>query len=70
MLSILKASTSLPLRNRLAYGDRFAVSIAPARSLGLSDRGELRVGLRADVVVLDEELKVRQVYVGGRSVAL
>lgn len=63
------------LKNAVAAGVPLAeasrmLSLVPARSLGLSDRGELRVGLRADVVVLDEELKVRQVYVGGRAVAL
>ena len=37
----------------------------PARSLGLPDRGRLRPGLRADVVVLGADMRVRQVYVGG-----
>lgn len=36
-----------------------------ARFLGLSDRGELRPGLRADLVVLDAALAVREVWLGG-----
>lgn len=42
-------------------------SLTPARVLGLdADLGSLAVGKRADLVVLDADLQVRQVYVGGR----
>lgn len=41
------------------------LSGVPARSLGLADRGRLEGGLRADLVVLDPELNVVQVYVAG-----
>jgi N-acetylglucosamine-6-phosphate deacetylase len=40
-------------------------TLTPARILGLSDVGQLAVGLRADMVVLNESLDVEQVYVGG-----
>ncbi|WP_293912155.1 N-acetylglucosamine-6-phosphate deacetylase [Deinococcus sp.] len=43
-------------------------SAHPARYLGLSDRGGLSAGQRADLVVLNGELKVVQVYVKGRAV--
>jgi N-acetylglucosamine-6-phosphate deacetylase len=43
-------------------------SAVPASYLGLSDRGVLRAGLRADVVVLDGDLQVVEVVIGGRSV--
>ena len=49
-----------------------AVSLAtaaPADYLGLDDRGRLREGARADIVVLDEDLAVKHVYVLGRQVA-
>jgi N-acetylglucosamine-6-phosphate deacetylase len=36
-----------------------------ARYLGLADRGALKPGLRADLVVLDQELQVIEVWVGG-----
>jgi N-acetylglucosamine-6-phosphate deacetylase len=47
-----------------------ATSTRPARLLGLQDRtGELRAGLAADVVVLDAELKPREVMMRGVWVA-
>ena len=62
------------LRNAVAVGvplheaSRMA-SAHPARSLGLTDRGELRGGQRADLVVLDETLQVLSVYLGGQQLA-
>jgi N-acetylglucosamine-6-phosphate deacetylase len=44
-----------------------AASTNPARVLGLSDRcGALRPGLAADLVLLDDDLRVRRVMVAGR----
>lgn len=43
-------------------------SETPARSLGLTDRGRLETGLRADLLVLDGSLNVLEVYVGGQKV--
>jgi N-acetylglucosamine-6-phosphate deacetylase len=40
-------------------------STVPACSLGLTDRGEITLGLRADLVVLDAELAVEQVFIAG-----
>jgi N-acetylglucosamine-6-phosphate deacetylase len=46
-----------------------AITSIPARLLGLSDgRGALRVGGRADVVLLDEDLHVAATLVGGMPV--
>ncbi|WP_155300142.1 N-acetylglucosamine-6-phosphate deacetylase [Deinococcus kurensis] len=42
-------------------------SAVPAAYLGLSDRGALTPGLRADLVVLDSALRVKQVYLGGQA---
>ncbi len=42
-----------------------AASAVPARALGLTDRGELTAGARADLVVLDESMKVVATMVGG-----
>ncbi len=44
----------------------FAATTAPARYLGLEDRGVLAPGARADVVVLSPDLQVRAVYLAGR----
>ena len=44
-------------------------SLTPARILGVEDEvGSLEAGKRADLVVLDAELDVRQVYVGGERI--
>lgn len=48
----------------LAHAVR-AASTNPARLLGLQDRGTVEVGRRADLVALDPELQVAQVWVGG-----
>jgi N-acetylglucosamine-6-phosphate deacetylase len=45
-----------------------AATRTPARIVGRADAGRLAVGGPADVVVLDDELDVRDVLVGGRSV--
>ena len=39
---------------------------SPARQLGLADTGRLAVGLTADLVVLDDQLRVSQTYLAGR----
>jgi len=45
-------------------------TLTPARILGVErDIGSLKVGKRADLVVLDRELNVRGVYIGGEKVA-
>jgi N-acetylglucosamine-6-phosphate deacetylase len=40
----------------------------PASALGLTDRGTLAVGGRADIVILDDDLEVVATYVGGERV--
>ena len=44
------------------------LSEVPARYMGLNDRGALEPGKRADLVVLDDALEVRRVFVAGREV--
>ena len=34
----------------------------PARIMKLSDRGELREGLRADVLVFDEDINIKKIW--------
>jgi N-acetylglucosamine-6-phosphate deacetylase len=45
-----------------------AASVAPARVMGLADRGHFKVGQRADIVALDDELQVVRVMRGGEWV--
>jgi N-acetylglucosamine-6-phosphate deacetylase len=57
-----QAGVPLPETLRMA-------SLTPARILGVDrDLGSLEVGKRADLVVLDAGLNVKQVYVGGERV--
>jgi N-acetylglucosamine-6-phosphate deacetylase len=57
------AGIPLPAAVRMA-------TATPARALGLADQvGSLRPGLRADLVVLDDDLRVRRVMRGGQWVA-
>ena len=46
----------------------FAATGAPARYLGLDDRGSLTPGARADLLVLGPDLHVQQVFLAGRVV--
>ncbi|AQU88686.1 N-acetylglucosamine-6-phosphate deacetylase [Komagataeibacter nataicola] len=55
----VQAGASLPQAAGLVSGNA-------ARYLGLSDRGELTVGRRADFVVLDRDLHIEEVWVAGQ----
>jgi N-acetylglucosamine-6-phosphate deacetylase len=44
-------------------------SETPARILGLTDRGRIVAGALADLVILEEDLTLHQVLLGGRPVA-
>lgn len=44
-----------------------AATSTPARILGLTDRGRILPGMRADLVALGDDLGVEHVWVGGRS---
>lgn len=62
------------LRNLVAIGLPLQdavnrVSTFPADYLGLSERGRLLPGCIADLVVLDRDLQVRQVWLEGRAIA-
>ncbi len=43
-------------------------SSAPARALGLTDRGRLEPGMRADMVLLGPDLRTRTVWASGRRI--
>lgn len=45
-----------------------SATYVPASLLGLKDRGEIRPGMRADISVLDSDLRVTETYVRGNEV--
>lgn len=40
----------------------------PAKIMGFTDRGEIAPGLRADIILFDEDIHVSHVMVGGRTI--
>ena len=49
--------------------DAFKVgSYNPAKVLGFNDRGEIRVGLRADLIFVDVKMNIQSVILGGKVV--
>jgi len=63
------------VRNLVANGAplvdaALAASTNPLDMLGVTDRGRIAVGQRADLVALDDDLAVRQVWIRGRVVDL
>ncbi|BAB67658.1 N-acetylglucosamine-6-phosphate deacetylase [Sulfurisphaera tokodaii] len=43
-------------------------SYNPARAIGLSDRGIIEKGKRADLIVMDEKLNVKKVFINGEEI--
>ena len=43
-------------------------SVNPAKVCGCTDRGELGVGYRADIVVFDAEFRVKAVFLAGERI--
>ena len=41
----------------------------PSRAVGFTDRGEIAIGKRADLVVTDHKMGVKQVFIGGKPIA-
>lgn len=58
---------ALSLGVSLEHASRM-LSLTPARYMGLNDRGELAAGKRADVLVLDDDFRIQEVYVAGRRI--
>ena len=49
--------------------DAFRVaSYNPAKVVGLKDRGEIRKGLRADLIFVDNKMNIRKVILAGKVI--
>jgi N-acetylglucosamine-6-phosphate deacetylase len=44
------------------------MSTTPAKLIGMTDRGEITVGKRADFTIFDGEINVHSVVSGGKSI--
>ena len=44
-----------------------SMTSVPAKLLGLADRGEIRVGARADLTLFTRDLQVIATYIGGEK---
>ena len=67
VIESLLISNAVTLGVDLVQASRMLSEI-PARYMGLNDRGELEAGKRADILVLDEDFQIQEVYVAGRQV--
>ena len=71
--SIVTMHEAVKLMDRCAgigvYGAARGASINPAHVLGLTDRGHLTRRARADLILVDRELNLKAVFVGGRELA-
>ena len=45
------------------------ITETPASILKLNDRGIIKEGCRADIVMFDKELKIHKVFIGGKEYA-
>jgi N-acetylglucosamine-6-phosphate deacetylase len=69
-LTMDQAVRNVVQRAHVALADAVhAAATTPADLLGLPDRGRLEPGARADIVALDEHLRVEAVWIGGERVA-
>lgn len=60
---ITETGKNLVKRNVLTIPELFvSSSLNPAKVLNLNDRGEIKKGLRADLILLDDELNVQRVF--------
>lgn len=62
------------LQNAVRFGVPLETAAAaathnPAAAARLADRGRIAAGLRADFVLLDKELNIHSVYIGGKAAA-
>ena len=55
------------LKTALSYAVKMA-TVIPAKVLGLDDRGRIEKGKLADLVLMDKDLAVKKVFVGGREI--
>ena len=69
-----KLSLDVACRNMMKHTGASIVDVFryasynPSRAVGLLDRGEIRVGMRADLIITDHKMNVKTVILGGEVV--
>ena len=63
LLRVLTGEACIPIANAIKL-----ITVNPARVMGLSDKGELTPGKDADIVVFDDDVCIKAVFVGGEKV--
>ncbi|HZO80633.1 MAG TPA: N-acetylglucosamine-6-phosphate deacetylase [Candidatus Binataceae bacterium] len=70
VISMLDGARTMIERAGASVGEAALMGATnPARVLGLSDRGKIDVGARADLLVLGSALELKAVLIGGRELA-
>ena len=65
-LNMLRVAKNFMKNTGLSIVEVFRVcALNPAKVAGLTDRGEIAVGKRADVLLLDDNLEIREIYLKG-----
>lgn len=59
------------LRNAVSFGidlasAAYAAATAPARAIGLNDRGSIEAGKAADIILLNKDLELKAVFIDGK----
>lgn len=68
LISLLDGVRLMVQEVGISLGEAALMAAAnPARILGLSDRGRLIPGARADILVLDKQLRLKAVFISGRE---
>ena len=63
LVRTMTTTVNVPLHEAVAMA-----TDTPAHAIGLTNKGQLKIGADADFVVISPELEVRQTFVGGKEV--
>lgn len=70
LISMLDGVRLTVERAGVTIGDAAAMAAAnPARLIGAANRGRLKIGARADLLILNSKLELKAVFIGGREIA-
>ena len=62
LLRVLTAEANIPITEAIKL-----LTANPARVMGLTDKGDISSGKDADIVIFDDDVRVKAVFVGGKQ---